>query len=182
MVDDFRATIRSAHGPSDRATTTIKSAELQLHSTIYLGRSTGFAEPQLIMVASQVLQAYRHDASSQGTVLTAKEREELLGPYLPKPSSTLPSRASKQQPVRDFLRLQLHIFVYHIIHAIFSLYIRLRQTYQVVLDRTFAILYYHHRAPELIKQDVRGLNRLPEHLSVILELKGSERGTADLKV
>ena len=66
-------------------------------------------------------------------------------------------------------------------HALFSLYIRLRQTYHVVLDRSFAILYYHHRAPELIRQDVQGLNRLPEHLSVILELKSEERGQAGLE-
>ena len=42
-------------------------------------------------------------------------------------------------------------------------------------------MFYHHRAPELIKQDVRGLSRLPEHLSIILELKGEERGTAGLE-
>jgi len=134
-----------------------------------------------IMVASQVIQAYRQDARSQGRLFTAKEREELLRPYLPKSGSMLPSEVRKQQPIRDFLRLQLHILVYHVIHAIFSLYIRVRQTYHIVLDRAFAVLCYHHRAPELIRQDVRGLSRLPEHLSVILEFKGSERGTAGLE-
>lgn len=133
------------------------------------------------MVASQVIQAYRQDARSQGRVFTAKEREELLRPYLPKSGNMLPSDMRKQQPIRDFLRLQLHILVYHVIHAIFSLYIRVRQTSHIVLDRALAILYYHHRAPELIRQDVRGLSRLPEHLSVILEFKGSERGTAGLE-
>lgn len=133
------------------------------------------------MVASQVIQAYRQDARSQGKVFTAKEREELLRPYLPKSGSMLPSEMRKQQPIRDFLRLQLHILVYHVIHAIFSLYVRVRQTYHIVLNRAFAILYYHHRAPELIRQDVRGLSRLPEHLSVILDFKGSERSTAGLE-
>lgn len=80
-----------------------------------------------------------------------------------------------------FLRTQLHILVFTIIHTLFSLYIRIRQTYHVLIDRIFAILYYHHRAPELIKQDVRGLSRLPQHLSVILELKGEERGAAGIK-
>ena len=68
---------------------------------------------------------------------------------------------------------------------LFSAYIRIRQTYHILLDRVFAILYYHHRAPELIQQDVRNLSRIPEHLSVILELKGEEggtRGTAGLEV
>ena len=132
------------------------------------------------MVTARTVQAYREDVSSRGNFFTAKQREDLLKPYLPPPRLP-PSKARKQQPVRNLLRLQLYIFVYHIIHAIFSIYIRLRQSYHIVLDRTFAVLYYHHRAPELIKQDVRGLSRLPEHLSVILELKGEERGTAGLE-
>lgn len=70
------------------------------------------------------------------------------------------------------------MLVFTIIHTVFSVYIRVRQTYHVIHDRMFAILYYHHRAPELIKQDVRGLCRLPEHLSVILELQGEQRGAA----
>lgn len=85
------------------------------------------------------------------------------------------------QPIRAFLKTQLHIVVFTVIHTFFSVYIRLRQTYHILLDRVFAILYYHHRAPELIRQDVKSLNRLPEHLSVILELKGDERGTAGLE-
>lgn len=164
---------------SDRLTI-IESAKSQSHNLISIPE-TRFANFSVIMVASQVIQAYRQDARSQGRVFTAKEREELLRPYLPKSGSMLPSDMRKQQPIRDFLRLQLHIFVYHVIHAIFSLYIRVRQTYHIVLDRAFAVLYYHHRAPELIRQDVRGLSRLPDHLSVILELKGSERGTAGLE-
>ena len=60
------------------------------------------------------------------------------------------------------------------------MYIRLRQTVHVCYDRAQSILYYHHRAPELIARDVRGLSRLPHHLSVILELKGEDRGKADL--
>lgn len=68
-----------------------------------------------------------------------------------------------------------------IVHTVFSAYIRIRQTYHICVDKVFAILYYHHRAPELIKQDVKNLSRLPEHLSVILELKSEERGTAGLE-
>ena len=116
---------------------------------------------------------------SGGRLFNAKQREDIVKPYLPKPPRL--SSPQKQKPIRDFLSLQLHLLVYHIIQAVFSLYIRLRQTYHMLLDRTFAVLYYHHRAPELIKQDVRGLSRLPEHLSVILEVKGSSRGTAGLE-
>ena len=66
-------------------------------------------------------------------------------------------------------------------HTLFSVYIRIRQIYHALLDRVFAVLYYHHRAPELIRQDVKNLNRIPEHLSVLLELKGEERDTAGLE-
>ncbi len=76
---------------------------------------------------------------------------------------------------------QIHILIFSIIHLIFSVYIRIRQTHHAVFDKILAVLYYHHRAPELIKQDVKNLERLPQHLSVILDLKGDEQGTASLE-
>lgn len=78
--------------------------------------------------------------------------------------------------MRQFLRLQIHALFYFIVHALFSLYIRCRQGYHAVKDRILAILYYHHRTPELIQKDVKGLNRLPKHLSVILKLESGSRG------
>lgn len=57
---------------------------------------------------------------------------------------------------------------------------RLIQTYHAVVDRVFAIVYYHHRTPELIKKDVKGLKRLPEHLSVVLSLKKEDDSLAML--
>lgn len=119
-----------------------------------------------------------------GTLLSPKQREELVKQYLPSTAlSSSPSAPPKRmsRPVRTFLRSQLHLLVFTIIHTIFSIYIRIRQTYHALLDRVFAVLYYHHRAPELIKQDVKHLSRKPEHLSVILELKADERGTASLE-
>ncbi|KAG6999199.1 hypothetical protein G7Y79_00036g071550 [Physcia stellaris] len=134
------------------------------------------------MAAVQAAQIYKQDARARQNLLTREEREDLFKPYLPPaPKSNARKRPSKRQPLRDFVRTQVYVFIYNLMHAVFSLYIRLRQTYHVVLDRSFAILYYHHRAPELIRQDVRGLNRLPEHLSVILDLKSEERGTAAIE-
>ena len=137
------------------------------------------------MVASRETEIYRQDAHSNGTFLSPKQREDLLKPYLPAPpTSRSPAPAPRKrglQPVQTFLKQQLHLLVFMIIHTLFSVYIRIRQTYHVLLDRVFAILYYHHRAPELIRQDVKNLSRIPEHLSVILELKGEERGTAGLE-
>ena len=134
------------------------------------------------MVLSKETEIYRQDVQQKGAFLTPKQREDLLKPYLPVTPPMAPATQKRiSQPVRAFLRNQLHLLVFTIIHAIFSIYIRVRQTYHILLDGIFAILYYHHRAPELIRQDVKNLSRLPEHLSVILELKGEERGTAGLE-
>lgn len=136
------------------------------------------------MILSRETQLYRQDARHNGGFFTAKQREDLVKPYLPDPlfvPSAPAPRRRMSQPVRTFLKTQLHIFIFTVMHTFFSAYIRLRQTYHILLDRVFAILYYHHRAPELIRQDVKGLSRLPEHLSVILELTRDERGTAGLE-
>ncbi|KAL8692953.1 MAG: hypothetical protein Q9224_003855 [Gallowayella concinna] len=128
------------------------------------------------MIATQETQTYRNDADK----LNVQEREKLLKPYLPqKPLKVI--RKSKSQPIRMFLKTQLHLLVFTAMHMLFSLYIRFRQTFHIVMDRIFAVLYYHHRAPELIKQDIRGLERIPQHLSVILELKAEEQGLAGLE-
>jgi dehydrodolichyl diphosphate syntase complex subunit NUS1 len=118
-------------------------------------------------------------------------------PYLPSPPSRSPSRRSKkgaasnirlEEPksrsrlgVRKFLRNQFHAFVYAIVHAIFSVYIRFRQAYHAVKDRILSILYYHHRSPELIQKDVKSLARLPEHLSIILKYEKGGRNGAGLE-
>lgn len=133
------------------------------------------------MVATKETQAYRTDVQHRGNLLNPKQREKLIKPYLPPPPT--PSRSSSQSPwrIRAFIKRQIHFFVFTVIHTLFSLYIRLRQTFHALVDRIFAILYYHHRAPELIQQDVRGLSRIPQHLSVILELKGVGRGSTGLE-
>lgn len=137
------------------------------------------------MVASQETKIYRQDAQGKGGFLSPNQREDLLKPYLPAPpSSKSPAPAPQTRmlhPLRTILKQQLHLLVFTMMHMLFSMYIRIRQTYHILLDRVFAILYYHHRAPELIRQDVRSLSRIPEHLSVILELRGDERGTAGLE-
>ena len=48
--------------------------------------------------------------------------------------------------------------------------------------RIFAILYYHHRTPELIRKDVKNLKRLPQHLSVILQLESEDGSIGGLEV
>ena len=135
------------------------------------------------MVAARETEIYRRDAKKQGQLLTPKEREDLIKPYLPPvPSAApLPLKRRKSQPARTFLKTQLYLLIFTLIHTVFSLYVRIRQTYHAVHDRLFAVLFYHHRTPELIRKDVRSLSRLPNHLSVILELKEEQRGGAGLE-
>ncbi|KAL8687052.1 MAG: hypothetical protein Q9218_006669, partial [Villophora microphyllina] len=147
-----------------------------LHPAIHRAFDIIQAGFTVTMVASRETQIYRKDANN----LSTKEREKLLKPYLPTRPSKTTKRSRKSQPIRMFLRTQIHVFVFTVMHLFFSLYIRLRQAFHVTLDRVFAMLYYHHRAPELIKQDVQALDKLPQHLSVILDLK-EEQGFAGLE-
>lgn len=121
-----------------------------------------------------------------GANLTAADRENILKPYLPDPADLSRRQAQRRKkplrrtPIRTFLKSQLHQLVYTLIHIFFGIAVRLIQTYHAVVDRVFAIVYYHHRTPELIKKDVKGLKRLPEHLSVVLSLKKEDDSLAML--
>lgn len=141
------------------------------------------------MVYSKDTELYRRDVKSHNRKLTTEGREKLLKPYLPPvPKLSAAAKASsqrsavrkgqtrRQKPIRSFLKSKLHVLTYFAVHLIFSIYLRLRQSYHAVIDRIVALLYYHHRTPELIQKDVKNLSRLPEHLSVILTLKGEEDG------
>ena len=135
------------------------------------------------MVASRAAHIYREDAKKSGTLLTASEREELIKPYLPNPARSFsPPRKRKSRPIRSFIKMQFHLFVFHLIHTFYSAYIRLRIAWHAVLYRIYAILYYHHRTPKLIRKDVKNLTRLPQHLSVILELQSKKQGRESLEV
>lgn len=141
------------------------------------------------MVSATDTDVYRSDVQAKGQQLSVAEREKLLERYLPTPVEQSPARDTAQKrngtkttrktrrtPVRSFLKSQLHILLYYLIHLVFGVYLRLRQIYHATIDRVLAILYYHHRTPELIRKDVKNLDRLPEHLSVIVTFRGEEDG------
>ncbi|KAK4154635.1 putative undecaprenyl pyrophosphate protein [Chaetomidium leptoderma] len=143
---------------------------------------------------SRDLEAYRRDERLGHKLLTPEERIRLLKPYLPSPpprsrsrsrteSSTPDARAEKQARlgVRRFLRRQYHVLVFTLIHVFFSLYIRIRQACHAVANRIYSVYYHHHRTPELIRRDVKGLGRLPKHVSVILTLEDQRRSGAGLE-
>ncbi|EKG22290.1 Di-trans-poly-cis-decaprenylcistransferase-like protein [Macrophomina phaseolina MS6] len=145
------------------------------------------------MVGLREAAALRSGAHPDGRPLAPEEREALLKPYLPSSaadhgSSTGPSRArrpaqktQRKKPMRHFLRQQLYLATYLTIQALFSLYIRLRTAYHAVSDRIFGLLYYHHRSPELIQKDIKDLDRLPQHLSIILDFNDDEQRGAGLE-
>jgi len=123
---------------------------------------------------------YTLDSKTNHRIIAAIEREKLAERYLPETHATAGKEKQSRFGVRKFLRLQLHALLYALIHALFSIYIRFRQAYYAVTNRILAVLYHHHRTPELIKNDVKGLSRLPEHLSVILTLEEGGRSGAGL--
>lgn len=140
------------------------------------------------MVSQKDTELFRDDIRSRQGKLTFSDRESLVRPYLPDPAD-LPKQqtpgqrrksVSRKKPVRTFLKSQIHQLTYTLIHIVFGIAARLMQTYYAVVDRICAIVYYHHRTPELIRKDVKGLKRLPEHLSTILSLRKEDDALAVL--
>lgn len=109
-----------------------------------------------------------------------------MQPYLP-PTKQDQEREERAQSrritfgVRNFLKTQLHILTFTIIHAIFSIYIHTRQAYHAVRDRTYSIFFYHHRDPAMIQRDVKRLSKVPKVLSVILRVEEDGKGGPELE-
>ncbi|KAJ2985744.1 hypothetical protein NUW58_g5367 [Xylaria curta] len=137
-------------------------------------------------------QLYRDDEKSGHRKLGPEQREDLVKlkadvvcqNYLPAPSSRQRSnsrvkkRDSSRLGIRKFLKAQFYALLYLIIHAIFSLYIRIRIAYHAVSNRLVAILKHHYNSPEYIARDVAALKKLPRHLSIILTLENGGKGDA----
>ncbi|KAM4059452.1 putative undecaprenyl diphosphate synthase domain-containing protein [Hirsutella rhossiliensis] len=139
-------------------------------------------------VSARARAAYRADELQNHALLNEQEKKRLLRATLPAPSEipsvSTSSSASHQRPrlgVRRFLRNQLHVVVFAILHGIFSLYIRTRQTFNIVCYRVSSVLYYHHATPQYIRRDVTGLERKPKHLSAILKAQEDHRAKANLE-
>lgn len=160
-------------------------------------------------ISSKDRAAYRADGMSDHKFLSPKEREKImmvserarltpnsfinqythqaLKAHLPSPNEIPTVAAPKSQSqrrsrlgVRRFLKSQLYVFVFAILHGLFSLYIRIRQAFHVVSYQISSVLYYHHGTPEYIRRDVVGLGRKPNHLSAILKAEENQRPKADL--
>lgn len=89
------------------------------------------------------------------------------------------TKRSSRLGVRKFIKSQLFVLIFAIMHGIFSLYIRIRKSWNVVCYQVSSVLYYHHSTPQYIQKDVTGLTKKPKHLSAILRSE-NHRVTADL--
>ncbi|KAF2663007.1 di-trans,poly-cis-decaprenylcistransferas-like protein [Lophiostoma macrostomum CBS 122681] len=135
-----------------------------------------------------------------GKQLTAKDREALMQAYLPlEPAdSSDPSRSSspaprKKQNMRTkptptkrkvgIVRNALHVVIYVVVSFLFSVFFRFRRSWRLVTSKIVSLLKYHHRTPEFIQRDTKHLERLPQHLSVILDFHESDEdlGNAGLE-
>ncbi|UNI15123.1 diphosphate specific [Purpureocillium takamizusanense] len=131
--------------------------------------------------------AYRADEVEGHSKLSDQEKQRMLKTNLPAPSElplvsrSSPSPRRSRLGVRRFLQNQLHVLVFAVLHGIFSLYIRIRQTVNVVCYQVSSVLYYHHATPQYIRKDVMGLQRRPKHLSAILKAEENHRAKADLE-
>ncbi|KAI4751758.1 nuclear undecaprenyl pyrophosphate synthase-like protein [Aureobasidium sp. EXF-3400] len=130
------------------------------------------------MAGPREQEALRSNIGSDGRPLSAQERERLLQPYLPNDS---PRKHQRTQPLRQLIKAALHLLLYNLIHFAFSVYHRFRVAYHNLIDRIFAVLYYHHRTPEYIQKDVHRLKKVPKHLSIILELDDNTRDNSSLE-
>lgn len=122
---------------------------------------------------------------ADGRTLTAKEREDMLKKFLPEgPTGSSSGRHNQSnRRTRGLLRSFLHMLCYAAISFVFSVFVRFRRSYRHVRTKIASILYHHHRTPEFIQRDVRQLERLPQHLSVILDFNENdeEQGGAGLE-
>ncbi|KAF2013279.1 Undecaprenyl diphosphate synthase [Aaosphaeria arxii CBS 175.79] len=109
-----------------------------------------------------------------GRPLSPKEREQMLKPFLPpEPESTKGSpKAQKQKQQKRSSRLikhTLHVLIHAVISFIFSVFFRFRRSWRHVKSKVSSYIWHHHRTPEFIQRDVKHLNKLPHHLSVVLD-------------
>ncbi|KTW29305.1 hypothetical protein T552_01260 [Pneumocystis carinii B80] len=74
-------------------------------------------------------------------------------------------------PPRSPVAILLYKAVFIFLQTAFSIWIRLCTLRYTLGEYVSAITKYHHRTPQIIKKDVGGLKKIPNHLAIILEYK-----------
>jgi dehydrodolichyl diphosphate syntase complex subunit NUS1 len=130
------------------------------------------------------------EAAFRRKQLSVQQREDLLKPFLPaapEAASDLqlrdrrrtPTKPKKHGPVKSLL----FFATYHFIALLFSIFFRFRRAFRLAYTKLISLLKYHHRTPEFIAGDVSHLEKLPKHLSVVVELNSDDeqQGNAGLE-
>ncbi|CAI6286967.1 unnamed protein product [Periconia digitata] len=143
--------------------------------------------------------AFRHNTLNNKQ-LSAQDREALIRSHLPpepinvshssspSPAPSSPSRSKRSRsrsnkpkagPVRSFV----YFIVYQIIALIFSIFFRFRRSWRLFWYKFRSVMGHHHRSPEWIVSDVKNLEQIPKHLSVVLDYHedDQDQGTAGLE-
>ncbi|KAK9234009.1 Decaprenyl diphosphate synthase-like protein [Lipomyces kononenkoae] len=86
--------------------------------------------------------------------------------------------APAQIPTNFFQLIVFHIYhtVLVFLHIILSIYLLFARQYYRAKNSFLAFLYHHHRTPQLIAQDIKGLVKTPQHVGIILNYKENEEG------
>lgn len=148
-------------------------------------------------MAATGLSSKQESAFRRNKQLSVQEREELLKPFLPSDPSDSETQAQKKalrdrrrrasqqhrKPLVGPVKALLHLTIYHVVALLFSIFFRFRRAYRLVRGKVVSLLKYHHRTPEFIAHDVKDLEKLPKHLSVILEYQEDDgsQGNAGLE-
>lgn len=134
----------------------------------------------------------RQESAFRRKQLSVSQREQLLKPFLPAEPTDVseqksrvrqrPAQPPKQKrpgPIKGLLFFAVH----HIIALLFSIFFRFRRAFRLVYTKLISLLRYHHRTPEFIAGDVSHLEKLPKHLSVVVELNDDDeqQGNAGLE-
>jgi dehydrodolichyl diphosphate syntase complex subunit NUS1 len=129
------------------------------------------------------------EAAFRRKQLSVQQREDLLKPFLPaapEAASDLKLRDRRRtstKPKKHGPAKSLLFFAtYHFIALLFSIFFRFRRAFRLAYTKLISLLKYHHRTPEFIAGDVSHLEKLPKHLSVVVELNSDEQqGNAGLE-
>jgi dehydrodolichyl diphosphate syntase complex subunit NUS1 len=122
------------------------------------------------------------EAAFRRKQLSVQQREALIKPFLPKDTAldTPPThrlhRTAKPAKKPSHLKSLLFFATYHLIALLFSIFFRFRRAYRLATTKVVSLLRYHHRTPEFIALDVSRLDKLPRHLSVVVELNEDDEG------
>jgi dehydrodolichyl diphosphate syntase complex subunit NUS1 len=119
----------------------------------------------------------------QGKQLTPKQREELMKPFLPSEPTSSSDRELKKAAATRRRKPTSKKRTGPIKALLFSVFFRFRRAYRLVRGKVVELLKYHHRTPEFIAHDVKTLQKLPKHLSVVVDYQEDDehQGNAGLE-